>query len=516
MKKYIIAAFAFVTMLSGSITFTSCEDIDDVKELNLDRLLSPTNLVARVRNKVDIELTWDAMDKAQSYVIEVFKEDPDFAGTPIATFESEKGSYTVYGLEGETSYSIRVKSVAEGIADSKWVSATRSTDAEQILYAVVDEDIEATQVTLRWPAGQVATKIELTPGEISYTVTAGDIASGSATITGLADETKYTAMLKNGNKTRGTATFETLLNLEGAIPVKPDDNLSAMLAEAKDGDVFALLAGTHKAGKLSIQKNISIKAAKPADKPVLSALISLEAGVSFELKDLILDGYEAIDVAKNADQAIQFNTAGVSYGNIAINGCTIRNYEKGLLYLNVTALAESITISNCTIYDIVCTGGDFFDCREGTAKVVNFTNNTVYNCANTARDFFRIDDKSANLSAAPVLLVDHNTFNNVSNNSGKRLLYVRWKGNDITFTNNILANTNAYYTNQSSTNMATMSKNNYFNAPNFTGSTVNNAQNDVSGKYTTLDPGFKDLENGDFTLSNEDLIYEKIGAPKWY
>lgn len=52
--------------------------------------------------------------------------------------------------------------------------------------------------------------------------------------------------------------------------------------------------------------------------------------------------------------------------------------------------------------------------------------------------------------------------------------------------------------------------------PIFTGSTVNNAQNDVSGKYTTLDPGFKDLENGDFTLSNEDLIYEKIGAPKWY
>ena len=110
--------------MTGSVTFTACEDIDDIKELNLDRLLSPTNLTARVRDKVNIELTWDEMDRAQSYVIEVFKEDPDFTGTAISTLESEKATYTVTGLEGETSYSIRVKSVAEGITDSKWVSAT--------------------------------------------------------------------------------------------------------------------------------------------------------------------------------------------------------------------------------------------------------------------------------------------------------------------------------------------------------------------------------------------------------
>lgn len=153
MKKYIITAFAFITLLTGSVTFTACEDIDDIKELNLDRLLSPTNLTARVRDKVNIELTWDEMDRAQSYVIEVFKEDPDFTGTAISTLESEKATYTVTGLEGETSYSIRVKSVAEGITDSKWVSATRSTDAEQILLEVAEEDLTASEVTLRWPAG---------------------------------------------------------------------------------------------------------------------------------------------------------------------------------------------------------------------------------------------------------------------------------------------------------------------------------------------------------------------------
>ena len=33
---------------------------------------------------------------------------------------------------------------------------------------------------------------------------------------------------------------------------------------------------------------------------------------------------------------------------------------------------------------------------------------------------------------------------------------------------------------------------------------------------TTLDPGYKDAANGDFTLSNEDLIYEQIGDPRWF
>ena len=33
MKKYIITAFAFITLLTGSVTFTACEDIDDIKEL---------------------------------------------------------------------------------------------------------------------------------------------------------------------------------------------------------------------------------------------------------------------------------------------------------------------------------------------------------------------------------------------------------------------------------------------------------------------------------------------------
>lgn len=34
MKKYIITAFAFITLLTGSVTFTACEDIDDITSVH--------------------------------------------------------------------------------------------------------------------------------------------------------------------------------------------------------------------------------------------------------------------------------------------------------------------------------------------------------------------------------------------------------------------------------------------------------------------------------------------------
>ena len=61
MKKYIITAIALATLLIGSVTFTACEDIDDIHELSLNRLLSPTNLIGKINSKVNITASWDAV-----------------------------------------------------------------------------------------------------------------------------------------------------------------------------------------------------------------------------------------------------------------------------------------------------------------------------------------------------------------------------------------------------------------------------------------------------------------------
>lgn len=514
--------YTYLIGLTTALFAVGCsDDIDpEITELITDRVFSPINVEAKIRNKTSVELTWQKSSKVDSYTVELFINDSlAFNGSPVNTYtdiKDENIPYTISKLDGETRYSARIKALSANATDSKWTGVTFKTEAEQIFFDVADEDLKATEVTLRWPAGEAADIITLKPGDIIHNLTAEEIAAGAVTLSNLTGETAYTAVMKRGEKTRGTAKFTTPVDLGGAIPVTPEDNVVEMIAAANDGDVFAFYPGEYNLGKTPITQNISFKAVRKNEKPVLKALISLEAAVNFTLKEVILDGTGVnAETGANGDQAIQFNTEGITYGDIVVDGCEIRNWLKGILYLNKSAIANSVTINDCKIYNIECSGGDFFDCRLGTPKTITFTNNTVYNSAD-ARDLFRIDDKSADFpGVAPVILIDHNTFYSVANNTSKRILYVRWKGNAITFTNNIIANTAGYYTNQSATNIELLKNNNYFQANGFIENATTGAKVDDSGTFTTLDPGFANAASGDFTISNQTLIDNGAGDPRW-
>src|SRR5690606_29120249 len=111
------------------------------------------------------------------------------------------------------------------------------------------------------------------------------------------------------------------------------------------------------------------------------------------------------------------------------------------------------------------------------------------------------------------ILIDHCTFVGVSN-SKDRIAYIRYADNDITVTNNLFADTDAYYSNQAGTDEEiNFGNNNYFNAPNFYSSSE--TRYDTSATYTTLDPGFVDPANGDYTVTNQTLLDEGIGDPRW-
>jgi len=490
---------------------------DEITDLNFSRLFSPTDVEAIVVNKTGVRLNWKKVSKAESYTIELFDNgNLDFSGTAARTIPGitdKELPYTVSGLAGETNYSVRIKAVGEGADDSKWSSATFKTDAEQIFYAVDPADIEVHQVTLRWPADQVATQIILEPGNITHTVTAAEIAAGAATISGLTAETAYTAKLINGASTRGTVTFTTLIDLGGAIQVNPGDDLTSILESANDGDVFALMPGEYSTQDILVTKSISIKGARPADKPVLKGTIfRIKANAGLQLKDLVMDGTGS----KENNQAIIYDEdLTTSYAAFKMEDCIVRNYTKGLFYVTTKAWIQSVLLKGNIIYNIECNGGDFIDFRNGLATTFDFINNTVYNSA-LARDFFRMDAAgSTNFpSVRSIITINNNTFYNVSNGNNRRMLYIRLASHEITFNKNMLAATEGYYTNQSSTTIKEMSKNNYFNAPNFTGSTTSGAKNDT-GDYMQLDPGFANAANGDFTVSNLTLKAGGIGDPRW-
>lgn len=102
------------------------------------------------------------MDNATAYIIEFYKEDPNCEGTPVLSETIESTEFTKEGLEGETEYTIRVKSIAEGLNDSKWSVISRTTEViEQILKTIEDTNVNDKTATIKWTAGEAVTELQL-------------------------------------------------------------------------------------------------------------------------------------------------------------------------------------------------------------------------------------------------------------------------------------------------------------------------------------------------------------------
>ena len=511
----------------AALTSTSCEDqSEEILSIDYSRYFAPINLEARVQNRTEVRLSWTPSQGATSYNVEFYANDSlTFAGTADPTFSgitAQDLPFVVTGLDGETQYSVRVQAVGEDASKaSKWSGVFFETSSEQILETVTEADLTYNSVTLRWPAGQTATEIVLTPADVpAHAVTAEEIAAGQATITGLKAETEYTAKLMNGTRTRGTQTFTTLIDLAGATAIEPGDDFVAMLEGAEDGDSFAFYPGTYtvpgenegEVGKLNISASIELKAVRPSERPIINGCITLNEGASLSLSQIIMDG-----TGTDGSQAFDFKDEG-TYESLIISDCEIRNYVKGFYYLNVTASVGEISIDNSLIHGIQCDGGDMFDSRKGHIGAFSLTNSTIWNsCA--ARDFIRYDDASSNFSgASSMITVDHCTIDGVSNDSSRRLLYVRFKGNSITFTNNMVSNMpdcGRGFSDNGNTAEPTFRNNNYFNTKNLVSDGGDGKAKFFDGDGTTLDPGYADAANGDFTVSNEDLQFYGVGDPRW-
>lgn len=523
MKRYINhIIILLIAFLTGGPVLTSCEDIDEITELNLDRVLSPVNLATRISNKVNAIVSWDLSNGADQYVIELYAgKTIDEGTTPVKTYTigSNEVPYTISGLDGESDYTVRVKgTTTDGSKnDSKWSSKSFKTDAEQIFHEVASEDIEATQVTLRWPAGEYAQTITLTPGGIIHDVTSTEIANGAALITGLSGETTYTAKLMNGEKTRGTITFTTPVDTGDAILIENSEELINALANLEGGETLALLDGTYigtgEALNFNIEKTVSITPAKSGGKVTLNGNIRLKVGAGLTLTNITLDGING-----SGDQTLIFQEAGAN-GAVTLEGCEIKNYLKGVFYINYATSIEKLTINNCLIYDIECNGGELFDCRKGVIKEFTLSNSTVYNSC-ISREFIRMDDAASSFPGVePVINVTNNTLVGICNSSSsRRLLYVRFKGNSINFKKNIVYGTKeAMFSDNSSTAKPVFENNNYYNCPNLIAVIGEKSKFcDDSSSMTQLDPQFANASESNFTVGNQDIKDMKIGDPRWF
>jgi len=503
--------------LSFLMILPSCSDQDDeITNIDYDRLFSPTELKLQIANRTSIVVIWNAVKDADSYVIEVFNGSSNFEGTPILTFKDivKNGTLTdpfmIQGLDGEADYSVQIKAVGTSIPDSKWASGTIKTNPEQIFLPIDPEELLATEVTLRWPAGQEVTEIILTPGDITHPITADEKAAGAATITELTGKTDYTATLKNGVKTRGTLTFTTKIDLGDATGIYPEDDLKAILDEAEDGDEFVLFPGTYNLGAYEVTKSLKISGYESNDQQIIYGQITCGSAINvLELRSLTFRGDgDAVMLGQF------FNLlSGCDIKNLSIIDCDISNYLNQLIYNNVAGSIGNFIISNSLIHHIEGSGGDGIDFRGGTLASMKVENTTFYE---GFRTFVRMQAK-----AGPISFTNC-TFYKISNldNSNNHGLFRVADGSTFQVSNCLFNETgvstptnvaSGNWCRQASNMKATASYSNniYYNCPNlWVGLYTNPSQCSAS----EADPQFKDPASGDFTVQS---IVVNAGDPRW-
>lgn len=513
--KYILKSLLFTLLLT--ITISSCSSYDEnvIEELSVNREFAPVALTARVRNQTIVELNWTVKDNVDHYVVEFSADDPDF-NTVFKTIEVTADQLPIQvALEGDTAYSIRVKAISStGLEDSKWAIGLATTLTEQLMLTSEPGDIKALEAIFRWVPNSNVTQIVVNPGAITHDITPQEKIDGIATVTGLTSETDYTALLKNNAKTRGTAAFTTGIDVGDNTLVLPTDDLFQMIADAVSGDILLLEAGDYTAqtGTIVLDKSITIQGLRSYNMPLLKVAFSIVAGAAdVNLVDLDLVGDVSLGLTNVVDYAVPGN-----FNSLLISGCNIHDYDKSLIKgQTLGAIVQSVTIENCIVTNILTNSADFIDFRDSDVFNLNVTTSTFNNCA-PDRDFIRIDNAgtSAGTGLTCNVLLENSTLYMCANSSSKRIVYVRFDKNEIEIRNTLITDSpdiDAISDRDETDVNIIFENNNYFNAPALTDS----SEKRYDPTATTLDPGFVDAASGDFTITNQTLIDNAVGDPRW-
>jgi len=510
-NKYIIV------LLGGLLTFVvnGCEDdIDEViTEINTVRPFAPVGLEARVRNQIDLELSWNTNADIDEYIIEIFQDSLLFAGDPIISDVVDdiptQGTITyTQSLAGDTRYSARVKAITAGEPESKWATVTERTNPEQI-FLVGSEIAEDTYATVYWMADKEVSSFLIVPGNIIRPISPAEKAAGEAIIEGLTGATDYTVTIFNGTNNRGTTTFSTIKQAD----LTPLDDLVAVIDAAAEGDTLVLAPGTYNMGDYTLTKSIALEGQKLTDISMVIGRFQCDMAIaSFSAKNIHFNG------DNNAFSQF-FNAAAATcdVGAIQIEGCEISGYSNNIIYNNSGGTYGDIIITNSYIHEIEGGGGDGFDFRGGVVGSLTVENTTITNGVRTLlrmqvpsdvvfrnctfyrvcivassnnRGFFRMSGGGDALEVSSCLFVETGVDNNGT-------LLGNWtKDGDMSAEVVTDYDNNFYY------NVIAL----------FEGEYTDPAEVDA----TEGDPGFEDPENGDFTITNQNLIDNQVGDPRWW
>lgn len=384
--KYIVGSGAF--MLLTSIIGTACTDGNDWNvDSTHDRLFSVTASDISVSAKpTSAEVSWKVVPDAEYYVMEYstdsLYDEIAMGGTEHSVIVGEDKSivespYTITGLQGETKYFLRIKSMSSAKADSKWTYLEKysfKTSTEQILNEVAS--ITGESAVLSWTEGAEVTSLKLAEAkddveEVDTTyieLDAAAVAASSYTLTGLSPKTKYSVSIYNGNVKRGTRTFTTtesypagydIINVTDAEMLNDVFSNPTNYIQDNGGNVVLVFAN----GSTTDYMGESLELTIPAE--LKSVIFWGESGDTkpvFMPKGLSMAGSHDLirfynldlqNTSSGSDYIVNFNVEG-NVGEILIDNCNISK-TRGVVRVQTNGAngsIGSINIDNCVLTDI--------------------------------------------------------------------------------------------------------------------------------------------------------------------
>ena len=397
----------FSTILTGlsfifGAALTGCteEMVDINDEITLGRCMTPTELVATIKNGEFIEFSWTKSKGATEFLLELYSDEQMTSKVEEKTILADELPY-LWDLEADMVYYARVKAVnGEGlIADSNWAVYDRKLETYAIKSSLNPElvDRSASSITIKWTEDPEVDHIRVTPAlnaEEEYTrveVSAEVAAAAQFEVIGLNSSVNYTLTVHFKSAQRGKVTAWTRPSIDGATEVATSEALIQAITDKAPVIKVAYSEAPYVIGSVVLGGPVAIygDATAQGAQPVIQGGLKIGADVtSIHLEALTFDGAGLADYPHN----LTFDAA-ATVESITVLNCTLNNYLRGILYENSKApTVTKIHYNDVVVNNVGGSGGDCFDFR-GEAKVNEIVfENTTFNVG--ARTYFRIDAKT--------------------------------------------------------------------------------------------------------------------------
>lgn len=484
-RSIILPAIKMIALLVMIVFIFSCKKDKD-QPTEAPRIFKPSD-VKIAAGATSAKLTWTTPIMAGGklkYSVD-FSTDSTFATVGYTTTSDTTGlTITEDHLAVRTLYYARVKAVATSTQpESKYLrSASFQLTGVQLFLAIRTNEVKETNVTLRYTPQADLSSIVLSPATgtaITATLTAGDAAAGLKSIPGLTANTKYTAELFAGTKSKGLTTFTTLVPTTYTVILSAGADLAGTISTAANGAVIGLNPGTYNLSTPTFitQKSITLKSTSgnPSDTKVNYKEFDIEgtgAGISFA-------GIEFDGTTAAATYFINFigsqavNAAAATFTNVMVDNCVVHGAVTAFLRADRGTAAKDfkitgITVNNSIVYDMGANGTSAyctFHLNKLQFNTLTVSNSTFYNAGPgliTASTLVTAD--------IPVIVIRNATINGFGGNAKYALLDANTNPVNFSIQNSIISNTpksgtiNAAAIRSTGTgSISTMSNSDYFN-----------------------------------------------------